>query len=108
MAQKLNSMRILDQQKIGYTVRAFPNTIHTADGVADHFNLPHKMVYKTLVVLPTAGKPLLVMVAGSRELSLKKLAKAVGQKKVQMASHNEAEQATGLKTGGISALAGRV
>jgi Cys-tRNA(Pro)/Cys-tRNA(Cys) deacylase len=113
MAEKLNSMRILDQRRIDYTVREFPDAIHSADGVADYFGLPREMVYKTLVVLPTTGKPydktqgkpILVMVAGSREVNLKKLAKAVGQKKVQMAPHKEAEQLTGLQTGGISALA---
>lgn len=106
MAEKLNSMRLLEQKKIDFTVREFPDTIHSADGVADHFDLPHEMVYKTLVALPAnRGKPLLVMVAGSRELNLKKLAKAVGEKKVQMASKKEAEQLTGLQTGGISALA---
>lgn len=105
MAEKLNSMRMLTQQKIEYVVREFPDTIHSADGVADHVGLPRDMVYKTLVVLPTKGKPLLVMVAGSRELNLKKLAKAIGQKKVQMAPKKEAEKLTGLQTGGISALA---
>jgi Cys-tRNA(Pro)/Cys-tRNA(Cys) deacylase len=113
MAEKLNSMRILDQQKVNYIVREFPETIHSADGVADYFSLPHDNVYKTLVVLPTTdkpfdktqGKPMLVMIAGSRELDLKKLAQAVGQKKVQMAPHKEAEHLTGLQTGGISALA---
>jgi Cys-tRNA(Pro)/Cys-tRNA(Cys) deacylase len=105
MAEKLNAMRLLDQKKIAYRVREFPDTIHSADGVADYFGLPREMVYKTLVVLPPSGKPLLVMVAGSRELDLKKLAKAVGQKKVQMAPHKEAERLTGLQTGGISALA---
>jgi Cys-tRNA(Pro)/Cys-tRNA(Cys) deacylase len=58
-----------------------------------------------LVVLPPTGRPMLVMVAGSRELDLKKLAASVGQKKVQMAPHKEAERLTGLQTGGISALA---
>ncbi len=105
MAEKLNSMRILDQQKVNYTVREFPDTIHSADGVADYFSLPHDNVYKTLVVLPAAGKPVLVIIGGSRELDLKKLAQAVGQKKVQMAPHKEAERLTGLQTGGISALA---
>lgn len=99
-------MRLLEQKKVNYTVREFPDTIHSADGVADHFGLPHEVVYKTLVALPTnRGKPLLVMIAGSRELDLKKLAKAVGEKKVQMATKKEAEQLTGLQTGGISALA---
>ena len=105
MTEKLNSMRLLDQQKVTYTVREFPDSIHSADGVADHFGLPHDAVYKTLVVLPTSGKPCLVMIAGSRELDLKKVAKALGQKKVQMAPHSEAEKLTGLQTGGISALA---
>jgi Cys-tRNA(Pro)/Cys-tRNA(Cys) deacylase len=105
MAEKLNSMRILEQNKISYVVREFPDAIHSADGVADHFGLPHEWVYKTLVVLPNSSKPMLVMVAGSRELDLKKLAASVGQKKVQMAPHKEAERLTGLQTGGISALA---
>lgn len=105
MAEKLNSMRILEQKKVAFTVREFPDSIHSADGVADHFGLPHEMVYKTLVVMPAGGKPLLVLVAGSRELNLKKVAKAVGEKKVQMATKKEAESLTGLQTGGISALA---
>jgi len=105
MPEKLNSMRILEQQKVSYTVREFPDTIHSADGVADYFGLPREWVYKTLVVLPNTGKPMLVMVSGSRELDLRKLAAAVGQKKVQMAAHKEAERLTGLQTGGISALA---
>jgi Cys-tRNA(Pro)/Cys-tRNA(Cys) deacylase len=33
------------------------------------------------------------------------LAKAVGEKKIKMASHREAETLTGLQVGGISALA---
>lgn len=105
MPEKLNSMRILEQQKVSYTVREFPDTIHSADGVADYFSLPREWVYKTLVVLPNIGRPMLVMVSGSRELDLRKLAAAVGQKKVQMAAHKEAERLTGLQTGGISALA---
>ena len=105
MAQKLNSMRLLDQQKISYTVYEFPDTIHSAVGVAEHVGLPHEMVFKTLVVLPNKGKPMLVIVPGHQEVSLKKVAQAVGQKKVQMAPHKEAERLTGLQTGGISALA---
>jgi Cys-tRNA(Pro)/Cys-tRNA(Cys) deacylase len=105
MAEKLNSMRILEQHKVDYQVRDFPDAIHSADGVADYFGLPREMVYKTLVVLPPQGKPMLVLVAGNRELDLKTLAKNVGQKKVQMATKKEAESLTGLQTGGISALA---
>jgi len=105
VAQKLNSMRILDQQNISFTVHEFPDTIHSATGVADTVGRPYEMVYKTLVVLPNKGKLILVIIAADRELDLKKAAQATGHKKVQMAPHKEAERLTGLKTGGISALA---
>jgi Cys-tRNA(Pro)/Cys-tRNA(Cys) deacylase len=48
---------------------------------------------------------MLVLVAGDRELDLKRVASAVGEKKVRMASYKEAEALTGLQVGGISALA---
>jgi Cys-tRNA(Pro)/Cys-tRNA(Cys) deacylase len=105
MAAKLNSMRVLDRHHIPYTVRAFPDTLDSADGVSYHFGVPRDKVYKTLVVQSAPGKPFLVMVAGGRELDLKKVARALGHKKVQMATHRDAEKWTGLQTGGISALA---
>jgi len=44
------------------------------------------------------------MVAGDREIDLKALAASVGEKKLSMAAHREAEALTGLQVGGISAL----
>jgi Cys-tRNA(Pro)/Cys-tRNA(Cys) deacylase len=64
------------------------------------------MVYKTLVIEGEGGgKPLLVLIAADRRLDLKRLAQAAGAKKVRMAAHKDAEALTGLKVGGISALA---
>ena len=106
MAQeKTNPMRALEARKIAYEVFTFPPDVHSASGVADFVGLPHDHVYKTLVALRPEGKPMLIMIAGDRELDLKKVAKAVGEKKVRMASHKEAETLTGLQVGGISALA---
>jgi Cys-tRNA(Pro)/Cys-tRNA(Cys) deacylase len=102
---KTNSMRALDARKIPYQVFTFSPDIHSALGVAEAVGLPSQQVYKTLVVLRPQGKPMLIMIAGDRELDLKRVAKAVGEKKVHMASHNEAEALTGLQVGGISALA---
>ena len=45
------------------------------------------------------------MVPANRQLNLKKLAKAIGEKKLKMATHNDAEKLTGLQVGGISPLA---
>jgi Cys-tRNA(Pro)/Cys-tRNA(Cys) deacylase len=92
MKTKLNSMRLLEQHKVPYEVLEYPNDMRD--------------VYKTLVIEPDGGgKPMLVMIAANRQLDLKKLAAVSGHKKVRMASHKDAEDMTGLKVGGISALA---
>ena len=106
MAKKLNSMRVLERARVPFEVFTFPSTIHSADGVADYLGIPASQVYKTLVVERVeGGKPLLVMVAGDRELDLKKLATALDEKKLRMARQVDAEKLTGLQVGGISALA---
>ncbi|HRF98356.1 MAG TPA: hypothetical protein PLZ51_24275, partial [Aggregatilineales bacterium] len=63
MAEKLNSMRILEQHKIPYEVLTYPDTIHDAQEVAEVLGVPYFTVYKTLVVQsenPTQPKPFLV------------------------------------------------
>jgi Cys-tRNA(Pro)/Cys-tRNA(Cys) deacylase len=105
MAEKTNAMRVLDQRKVPYQIHEFSPEIHSADGVAKTLGFSPSEVYKTLVVIPAQGKPVLVLVAGDREIDLKVLARSLGQKNLRMASHNEAEDLTGLQVGGISALA---
>lgn len=105
MAKKLNSMRLLEAQNIPYDMMRFPATIHSAQAVADHFDVPASQVYKTLVLLTSQDKPLLVMIAADQEIELKRLAQALGEKKLRMATQSEAETLTGLQVGGISALA---
>ena len=103
--EKTNAMRALDQQRVPYTAHTFSPEIHSADGVATVLGVPASTVYKTLVVLRPRGRPLLVMVAGDRELDLRLLASSLGEKSLEMATHKEAESLTGLQVGGISALA---
>lgn len=105
--QKTNAMRVLDGRRIAYTAHEYSNEIHGTDGVAAAIGVPETEVYKTLVVLPEAPgrKPMLVITPGPRELNLRLLAKEIGEKSLRMATHKEAESLTGLKVGGISALA---
>jgi Cys-tRNA(Pro)/Cys-tRNA(Cys) deacylase len=105
VAEKTNAMRVLEGRKVRYEVFTFSPEIHAADEVAEALGLPPDEVYKTLVVLRPKGKPMLIMIAADKELDLKKVAQAVGEKKVHMALHREAEELTGLQVGGISALA---
>lgn len=106
MSQKLNSMRLLEKHNIPYEVTNFPDTMRDAEEIAEVLGVPAYLVYKTLVVQPAeGGKPLLALIAADRTLDLKTLAAVSGHKKVVMAAHKDAEQLTGLKVGGISALA---
>ena len=105
MADKNNAMRMLEARGAPYETYTFPPETHSAEGVAQVVGVPASQVYKTLVVIRKQGKPLLVMIAGDRELDLKRLAEAAGEKKLRMASYKEAESLTGLEVGGISALA---
>jgi Cys-tRNA(Pro)/Cys-tRNA(Cys) deacylase len=106
MATKLNSMRLLEKNNIPYEVTEFPDTERDAETIADILGVPAFMVYKTLVVDPVGGgKPFLAILAAYRHLDLKKTAVVSGHKKVSMAAHADAEKHTGLKVGGISALA---
>lgn len=101
---RTNAMRLLDARKVTYEVFTFSTDIHSAVGVAEAVGLDPNAVYKTLVV-QRPGKPLLVMVAGNAQIDLSALAASVGEKKLRMASHHDAEALTGLQVGGISALA---
>jgi Cys-tRNA(Pro)/Cys-tRNA(Cys) deacylase len=103
--RKLNSMRVLEAHGVPYEVFTYPPQHHSATEVAELAGVPPAQVYKTLVVQREQGKPLLVMVSADRELNLKLLATSIGEKKLHMAAHREAEQLTGLQVGGISALA---
>lgn len=102
--KKTNAMRLLEANGVPYQVHTFSPTIRSAQEVAEVIGAPPGQVYKTLVVVRPNGKPLLVLIAGDRELDLKLLAREIGEKKLQMAPHTEAERLTGLQVGGISAL----
>ena len=112
MADKLNSMRLLDSRKIAYVAKTYDASgeFHSATDAAALIGAPVESVYKTLVVLrepPKSGKPILVMIASHHEVDLKLLAKSLGdaKRKLRMATQREAESLTGLQVGGISALA---
>ncbi len=107
MATKPLAVRLLEQRRIAHEVVPFDPAIRDAGEVARATGHSLAEVYKTLVVEhdPPKGKPLLVMAPSDTEVDLKVLAAAVGAKKLRMASHRDAERATGLQVGGISALA---
>jgi len=102
---RTNTMRFLDAHQVLYEVNTFSQDIHSATDAATAMGRDPSTVYKTLVVERLRGKPLLVMLASEKQVDLGVLAASVGEKKLRLASHRDAEALTGLQVGGISALA---
>lgn len=103
---KNNVTRYLDQRKIDYQVYELPSEKLSAEETADLLGKPLDIIFKTIVIKREGhGKNILAVVPGTGDVDLKALAKAVGEKKVALASHGEAEHLTRLRVGGISPLA---
>jgi Cys-tRNA(Pro)/Cys-tRNA(Cys) deacylase len=101
-----NVTRLLDQRKIPSTAFELPVEKLGAVEAAQHMGVDPGLVYKTIVVRREGkGKPVLALVPGPGEVSLKLLAKALGEKKLILPTEREAEELTGLQAGGISPLA---
>lgn len=102
---KTNAMRILDRSKIPYEYQTyecdnFTDGIHTADMLG----LPHERVYKTLVTTGKSGAHYVFVIPIEAELDLKKAAKAVGEKSVEMLPVKEITAVTGYVRGGCTAV----
>ena len=101
-----NVTRLLDSRKVPYQAFELPVEKLGAQEAAEILGVPANQVYKTIVVQrETKGKPILAVVSGESKVDLKKLASAVGEKKVRLTTQKEAEDLTGLLAGGISPLA---
>ncbi len=104
MTQKTNAIRLLDSRRISYQVHEFSSDVRSAKEAAEVLGVDPGQVYKTLIVTRERGRPLLVLISGDQVLDLKRLAQSVGEKRLRMATHKEAETITGMRVGGISAL----
>lgn len=101
-----NVTRLLQARGVRYTAFETPAEKLGALETARFLNLPPEQVFKTIVVTREGkSKPILAVVPGPLEVDLKKLARAVGEKRLILPAEREAEQLTGLQAGGISPLA---
>lgn len=102
---KTNAMRILDRLKISYEYATY-ECEEFIDGitVADKAGLPHEQVYKTLVTTGKSGSHYVFVIPIEAELDLKKAAKAVGEKSLEMLPVKEITAVTGYIRGGCTAV----
>lgn len=85
---------------VAFTVHTYRHVLKGALPAADALGIDPARVAKTLVVL-VDGEPVLAILPGTVELSLKAAARAAGGKAAVMAPPPVAERVTGYVTGGI-------
>lgn len=103
--EKTNVMRILDQKKINYTPHYYNDT-EAISGmeVATVLNQDPKKVFKTLVTIGATKKNYVFVVPVDSELDLKKAAKAVNEKSIEMIKSKDLLPLTGYIHGGCSPI----
>ena len=103
--EKTNVMRILEQQGIPYTPHAYEHEEGVAvDGVtvARSLNQDPECVFKTLVARGASKGIYVFAIPVADSLDLKKAAKAVGEKSIEMVAVKEINALTGYVRGGCS------
>lgn len=102
---KTNVLRILDKEKISYETREYQYDEDHLSGehIVQQVDLEANQIYKTLVLKGTQGY-LVCCIPVLEEIDLKKLAKASGNKSVEMVHQKELLGLTGYMRGGCSPI----
>ncbi len=102
---KTNAMRILEKSNVEFQVNTY-ECDEFIDGitVAEHNNQNPDMSYKTLVTEGKSGEYYVFVIPIAKELDLKKAAKAVGEKSVEMIHVKDINKITGYIRGGCTPL----
>ena len=98
-------MRILESMKIPFTHYTY-ECDEFVDGlqIADKLSLPYEKVYKTLVTVGASKNYFVFVIPIAEELDLKKAAKSVGEKNVEMIHVKDINRITGYIRGGCTAV----
>ena len=103
--EKTNVMRILDQKKINYNTYSYIDTDAISGmEVAEVLGQNPNQVFKTLVTVSGKNINYVFVVPVNKELDLKKAAKVVGEKSIEMIKSKELLSLTGYIHGGCSPI----
>jgi Cys-tRNA(Pro)/Cys-tRNA(Cys) deacylase len=103
---KTNAMRMLDKAGVSYSTKEYEVDENDLSGshVADLMGVDHGSIFKTLVLKGEKTGYLVCCIPVDGELDLKKVAKAAGDKKVEMIPMKDLQAITGYIRGGCSPI----
>ena len=103
--EKTNVIRLLDHKKIEYKIHDYSESGAIAgEDVAETLGENPQEVFKTLVTIGKTKQYYVFLVPVCKELNLKKAAKAVGEKSIEMIKSKELLPLTGYVHGGCSPI----
>ena len=104
--QKTNAMRILEREKIPYQMHTYDCSDGQIDGlsVAEKTGMNPDKVFKTLVCRGASKGLFVFVIPVAKELDLKKAARSVGEKSMEMIHVVEITPLTGYVRGGCSPI----
>ena len=103
LKEKTNVMRILDQHKIEYTPYCYVDSgVISGIDVAAVMGQDPSIVFKTLVTVGASRTNYVFVLPSNCELDLKKAAKTVGEKSIEMLKSKDLLPLTGYIHGGCS------
>lgn len=104
--KKTNVERILEQNKVSFTVTHYDPDDGKIDGVsvAEKVGKPVECVYKTLVTIGQSKQLYVLLIPVAENLDLKKSAKVCGEKSIDMIPVKDIEKHTGYIRGGCSPI----
>lgn len=97
-------MRLLEEKGTPFAPRQQSRKQLTAEGVAQDLGVPVAWVVKAMIVRGSDSGFALVVIPGDRQLSLKKVGAALGDKNVTLAQQRDVERVTGYQVGAVSVL----
>ncbi|TDQ59005.1 Cys-tRNA(Pro) hydrolase [Mesocricetibacter intestinalis] len=100
---------LLKKQKVPFIPHSYehnPDNTHFGDEAAEKLGIDPNQSFKTLLVAENGDQKKLAcfVLPTAHMLSLKKAAKAIGVKKVELADKDSAQKSSGYLVGGISPL----
>ena len=101
------ALDILARCNVPHQVREFAATEFTVEEAAEKLNLPLAVCFKTLLARGKRRGLVFALVPGDAQLSLRKLARAMSDKRAEMCDADDLFRLTGYLKGGCSPLGAR-
>lgn len=102
---KTNAVRILDRNKIDYELNKYEcSDFKDGISISDMLGQSYDMSFKTLVTVGKSGKYYVFAIPVDKEMDMKKAAKEVGEKNIEMLHVKDINSVTGYIRGGCTPI----